>query len=188
MRSIKQQKKLSKRAPVIIGVVLALILAGTAIAYTQNLGPFQNESSTEPQDGESYINLDEPTEDQVRAGEETAEQTSEPDPSSSDTTNSNSQPTTVTVEFSSGPSVNSGTLSVRAIVQELNTSGSCTLTLSKSGSTTITKTAGAQAFANVSTCKGFDFSVKNLDKGTWDIAIQYKSSGSVGKTTGKVRI
>lgn len=69
-------------------------------------------------------------------------------------------------------------------------SGTCTLSLTKAGETTVTKTAGVQALASTSTCQGFNVpaSASDLSVGTWHILIEYSNSALTGSATKDVVI
>ena len=77
-----------------------------------------------------------------------------------------------------------GTLSVNTIIQKTNASGTCTLVISKSGQTSVTKTAPAQVSGSVATCAGFrNIDVSKLASGQWIVTVSYKDSISTGSTS-----
>jgi len=187
MQAIKTKKSFRKKT-LFIAVALFILVAGAGVfAYTQNLGPFAS-SEAEPTDQE--INYNEPTEEQVEAGEQTKEEVvnEATKPATSNSSVGSTPSKTVEIEFTSGPNVTNGTFSVRALIQELNTSGSCTLTLSKAGQPNVAKTAKTQPLANASTCQGFDFDVSGLQEGTWNVELSYKSSSASGKINESVTL
>lgn len=108
---------------------------------------------------------------------------SSPDTSSSSPTSSN-----VSI-ISSGQ--NGDTLSIRTLIADIESSGTCTLTLSK-GSTKITTipSVGVQAGPSSSTCQGFDVSLSQygIASGTWTITIDVTSGSTTSSATGTVAV
>lgn len=79
---------------------------------------------------------------------------------------------------------NNSILQIRTLVSTVTSEGTCTLTLSKTDSADIIKTAPIQPLASTSTCKGFDISTSGMSKGSWRASIVYDSdtlTGSVSK-------
>jgi hypothetical protein len=83
---------------------------------------------------------------------------------------------------------NGSTLQIRALIGAVENTGTCTLTLSQTGQQTITKTAGTQALASVSTCQGFDIPTSELSTGVWHVTITYNSPALTGATTKDITI
>jgi len=83
---------------------------------------------------------------------------------------------------------NGSILQIRALIGAVENTGVCTLTLTSTGKTTVTKTADTQALASTSTCQGFDIPVSELSTGTWNILIQYSSPSLTGSVTQDVTI
>lgn len=81
-------------------------------------------------------------------------------------------PDTLSVTLTSSAKVDSGPLDVRAIIAPLINSGTCTLTLTKSGATSIIKTANVAPQNTYSTCESL---VVNPDEfsqaGNWDLSL-----------------
>lgn len=186
MQSIKTKR--SKKKTLLLILIFAGMFLATSLGYAayRNIGPFANDSAVE-----ETINYEEPTVEQVETGNAVKQQTADSSSSSSKTSSSPNKPvgssakSNVSVEITNEPKNNGGTLSVKTLVQELDSSGVCKLTLSKSGQPTITKTAKTQALASTSTCQGFSVNVSNLAKGTWNLKISYssdKSSGTVSES------
>lgn len=80
----------------------------------------------------------------------------------------------------------STSLQIRSLISVLDTTGTCTLTLQKQGSSpSITRTAAVQALSNNVTCKGFDIPLDQLPAGDWQINLNFSStqfSGSASQT------
>lgn len=83
---------------------------------------------------------------------------------------------------------NESNLQIRALISAVENDGVCTLTLSSAGETTVSKTAGIQAMATVSTCKGFDIPVPELAVGKWHILVEYSSETLTGSSAQDVII
>jgi hypothetical protein len=78
---------------------------------------------------------------------------------------------------------NESTLQIRALIGAVEDTGVCTLTLTSTGKTPVTKTANVQALASTSTCQGFDMPVSELSTGTWHLHIEYSSSALIGSAS-----
>lgn len=83
---------------------------------------------------------------------------------------------------------NGSTLQIRVLVGADENTGTCTLTLSSAGRSTVTETAGTQALASTSTCKGFDVPTSELSIGTWHALISYESPDLTGTVSQDVVI
>lgn len=77
-------------------------------------------------------------------------------------------------------------LEVGVVIQVLVNTGNCTLTLTKSGQSTVTQTSDIQAQSSTSTCKGFNIS--GLATGTWQLTISFDNPDLTGSTTQSVKI
>lgn len=185
------KKSNSKRNRRIISIIiLILILAGITVLFAsiKNIGPF-----TEPDKTTSSVNYDEPSNEQIKEGEDIKKQTTknEGKPAISNADNnsgSGNSSSTVAVEITNEPQNVDGKLSVKTLVQEVSSTGSCTLTLNKAGQASVKKTVGVQALASASTCKFMPIDVSSLARGTWDLTIIYKSDKSNGNASQKVQL
>ncbi len=185
---------IKKRSPkhrklVIALLCIALLFAGALVfAYFKDLGPFKNTPPTET------VDYNEPSDDQVKEGQDVKQQTIEsetkPTDSSSgtDTSATSSATGSVAVEITNEPRNDNGVLNVKTLIQEVNSSGTCTLTLSKSGQQSVVKTAKVQALPNSSTCQGFAVDVSKLTSGAWNLKIEYKSNKSNGSVSQTVQL
>ena len=79
-------------------------------------------------------------------------------------------------------------LQIKSQIGAVEETGICTLLLTSTGQTDITKTANVQALANTSTCQGFDVPTSELSNGLWHISISYSSSTLTGTATQDVTI
>ncbi len=183
MKIIKQKSK--KTLIIIIAAAVVLLTGSSAFAYFNKLGPFS--SSQNPN-----VNTKAATKEQQDAGQQVKQEKADEDakskPSGSDQPAAPvpqpSGKSTVTVSITAA-NQNSGMLQIRNLIEAVDSTGTCTLTLTKSGSTTVTKTAGVQALASSSTCQGFNIPVSELSKGTWNIDLLFENStlkGTASKT------
>ncbi len=187
MQAIKQKSSYKKR--LWIALLFAVIIAGSvaAYAYAQKLGPFA-ENKTE----EAAVNYSEPSNDQVTSGQDIKKDTidaSKPTDASSgaDTQTSSTTNSSVVVEITNEPKNTNGNVTVKVMAQEVTGSGVCTVTLIKSGQTSVAKTGKAQPLPSSSACQ-LQFDVSKLVKGSWTINVNYKSDRSNGATSGSVSI
>lgn len=67
-------------------------------------------------------------------------------------------------------------------------SGTCTLTMTKAGSATVSQTVGVQALSTSSTCKGFDIPISSLNQGTWHATITFNGSSVNGSTSSDIQV
>lgn len=189
---IKAQSKSRLKYPAIIaGAVVIALLGWLYYCYHYQVGPFQQSGSFE----EKQVDLQKPSETQVDAGttaktdfeKRTTEASQERQNANGPAPTTNTSETVQTLISSSN--VNGSTLSVRSIIQTIDGSGNCTITLSKTGSPDVTKTAGTNTMGSYSTCAGFDIDISALAKGDWTIKLVYTgSAGQSGTATKPVRL
>lgn len=184
MKAIKNKNSSHKKTLVFSAVALSVLLTSGLVAYSQKIGLFSPDAITSEQ-SKTDTNL---TAEEISDGEATIEQNKPPIDTDNEKPESTVAKKTVEVQITSGPTVSSNILSVRALVQELNSSGLCTLTLSKAGQVSVTKTVSLQPFASVSTCQGFTIPTKSLSKGSWSMTISYQSNTSQGSTTEEITL
>jgi uncharacterized membrane protein len=77
---------------------------------------------------------------------------------------------------------------IRTLINKVMGSGSCTIVLAKTASTTITKTADIQTLSSSSTCKGFDIPLSELSVGNWTVEITARSNDEVAKITSIITV
>jgi hypothetical protein len=83
---------------------------------------------------------------------------------------------------------NDSLLQIRSLILAVDSGGICSLSLTRSGFSPITKTAPAQALSSSSTCQGFDIPLSELAPGEWSVILNYESSSLVGSTTRSITI
>lgn len=188
MQAIKTNST-SRKSKIIAAIAAVLLFLGavTSYAYVKNIGPFEKnypEATT--------VNYDGPTDEQVEAGQETKKEAAKndqtkPDYASSGETTTTNNSDTVTVEIPTEPKNSNGIITVKVLAQEVTSSGVCTVTLTKSGQASVTKTGKAQPLPSSSACQ-LQFDASKLAKGTWIISVNYKSDKSNGATSGSITI
>lgn len=68
---------------------------------------------------------------------------------------------------------------VRVLISQIVANGTCSISLTRTSSPSVTKTAKTQSLASNSTCEGFDIPLSELSTGAWNYTI------TVTDTTGK---
>lgn len=80
------------------------------------------------------------------------------------------------------------TLIVRAVINQFIQNGTCTLTMSHSNGSVITKTSKIIANPSTSSCDGFDIPVSELSKGKYKVNLKLDSANKTGTITGEAHI
>jgi len=188
---MKITSKKSSKKPILITAVLVLLVAGAAATYVYAfngsiLGWNNHNTSDKPS-----TNLDKPTDEQIKSGNDIKNNNATKPNGTTDT-----PPVPAEQPGSSKKSVeviitaanqNNDLLQIRAQISTVTNTGQCTLNLTKSGNT-ITKTTGAQALANTSTCKGFDIPVSELSPGSWRATLTYENDTLMGTASKTIPI
>lgn len=105
------------------------------------------------------------------------------------TTPPSTTPTSKTVSVGiSSTQQTATTYRINTIIYSVESTGTCTLTLTKSGSTTITQTAGVQALPSSSTCKGFDIPMSQLSQGQWQLSLSFSNATDSGIVTQSIEV
>lgn len=176
-------KKSTNKKKLIIVLILALLLIGggfAVYAYRVNQQQAAQDTSSQEEKRLNDISLDPPTEEEIKAGNETKKQTTE----------NEGQPTTPpdTLNVTLTATNKNGELfQVRSLISKLSSGGTCELKMTKD-SAVITKTASVQALASSSTCQGFDVPISELSSGTWKLILTVTIDGISGQATKDVEI
>lgn len=190
MKINKTHHHLSKKT-LIIGVVIATCFGLAAAIYV--LATNQNTTKQNSSNGLNVIDYGSSTNDQQKNGEAIKGAAK----GSGSTGGSDQTPTPTVIQGSTKKNVqllisaanqNGAILQVRTLISAVENTGVCTLSLSKEGQTTVTKTAGSQALSSNSTCLGFDIPISELSIGVWQLTIEYSSSNLVGSVTKNISI
>lgn len=165
-------KKSSKKIALIIVVSALLLIGGGATVYalTSKQGDSNIHSETETStDSTPTINTDKPTNEQVQAGNEAKDNTVNQD-QGNEQTGSLSASITYT-------QVANQNVKVGVVIDSLISSGTCTFSATRSGASTVTKTASVQALNSSSTCEGFTIPTSEfIGSGEWMFTVKVESS------------
>ncbi len=131
------------------------------------------------------------TTDQQKAAADTkkaaaSDKASGSDPSPAPTPGTNGSKPTVGVAITAA-NQNGSIFQVRTLIQTIDSSGVCTLTLTRTGATTYTQTQGVQALPSTSTCKGFDIPTAGL-AGSWTLTVTFENATLTGTVSQPITI
>lgn len=186
---IIQSNNTKRNILISIGVLVLLATIGIAAAYQYKVGPFM------PNVDDS-INLDKPSEDELKAGSDAKQRTVDSDENKNQT-GSDPAPEPQPIENSDKKSVHAeitaanqdeSFLHVRTLIQTVASSGTCTLVMTGPQAKTYTATAAIQPLPSSSTCKGFDIPLDNLSPGAWTIKIDFNNDELTASTSKEVII
>lgn len=166
---------------------IGLILIGVTVAYYFKIGPFNNQLN-------DSINLNEATQEEKNTGAGIKQQSIK---SSNDKTQTGSDPSpapqpiegsdkkTVGMEVSA-VSQGDSTIQIRALIQTITNTGTCSLSMKSTQGLTYTATADVQALSSSTTCKGFDIPLNQLTPGTWTTSIDFSNTTITASTEKEV--
>jgi hypothetical protein len=177
IKSLKRPTNTKKVVIITSAVFLLAVLTVLVYAYLFN-GSLFGWRARATKDSDSSINYGPATKDQQQAGNK-AKSGSNSDTPPAPTPTPGSDKKNIQMDITA-VSQNGPTLQVRVLLSSVVSDGTCTLTLTKSGQSTVTKTADTQALAKTSTCRGFDIPVSELSSGTWSLSINYSSTSLTG--------
>lgn len=186
---IRTTKK-SKKITIIIIAIIVVLLATTVTAYHYKLGPFASHQK-------NSINLTPPTSNQKAAGNDVKQNTLNQAKDGKGDTGSDPSPAPQPIAGSDKKSVGMDItatnqtdtiLQIRAFIQTVTNSGTCSLSMKNAQGVIYTATAGVQAQSSTTTCKGFDIPLTQLASGTWTISINFSNESLTASTSGEVTI
>lgn len=170
-------------SPKIIVITLAalLVLGGSSYyAYTshENSQKTSQKSSATAEDRPvGDTNYDKPTDAQQNpATDQTPTQPQTPQ-------QAQGAPIPVVISYAGG-----SPLQVRVVMSEILSSGTCTLSLQKGGTTVTTQTADVFPTASSTTCKGFTVDTSSLAKGNYTVTITVESGNRTGSASSNIAI
>lgn len=178
--------KKSPRKKIIIGVILAfiIVIAGIIVyAYAQPKKDDTKSDSSSSQPKVNDVNDNPPTEEQIKAGQDTKQESVE-----NSATPAPSNPSTPLVVSITSANQNGATVSIRSLIDTVaSQAGTCTLVITN-GAKSTTKTAATQAYPSGSTCQGFDIPVSELGTGSWNLKLTVAIGAQTGSTTQTLEI
>lgn len=180
------KKTFPKKIIVTSGVIVILIAGALTYVYALHGNLFGWQSTkTMPTTVDSQINYGPATPEQQQAG--TAAKTGSGDTPATPTSTPGSMLKDVQVTITAA-NQNSSVLQIRVLIGAVENTGTCTLVLSHSGQSSVTKTAGTQALSSSSTCQGFDVPTSEISAGTWQALITYSSSTLTGSASKSITV
>lgn len=172
-----KQKSSKKKITIVVICILAVILGAAGYVFYKTQNPSPSSDASDFQDANPITT---PEEEKQQSYEEEKKEHGAEYPKTTD------PDTPLTVTFTNIGQQDT-TLRVRATADALISGGTCTLTLTKNG-TTITKTAPTFVTAHTSTCQGFDVPVGELSPGSWDVTLEMTKDSQSGRATTAVNI
>lgn len=191
--NIQKNKSSAKKTLLITVALLTLLGAGLVYAYSAT-DIFSDDTVTSS--GDFGINLDPPTEQEVKDSqdakkhilEEDSTDSEEPTGEGGTPEQTDKKEATVGISYAG---VTGENLEIRAFTPSIiEGTGTCTATLTKSGETAVTESSEAFIDASSTICKPIFVPVSKLSKGTWSVDVSFSSpthKGSSGPTNVEIR-
>lgn len=186
---ITQSNNTKRIAIISIVSILTLGALGAATAFYFEVGPFT------PKVDDS-INLNKPSENELKSGSDAKQQTVESD-GSKNQTGSDPAPEPQPVENSDKKSIHAeitaanqdeSFLYIRTLIQTITSSGTCTLVMTGPQGKTYTTETAVQSLPSSSTCRGFNIPLANLSQGTWTIKVDFNNDELAASASKEVTI
>lgn len=181
---IQSRRKLNKK----LLLSLAAVLVISVFSWLYYAYHFQNWPFLPPANKDvptNTVDYNAPTTDQTAAGTKVKEQTADKANSDPQNTAPTQQPSTVGIDITA-TNKTSSTLMVRTLIQSVTSTGTCTLTMSGPNGGSYSATAGIQAMASTSTCKGFDVPLAGLAHGSWQVKVDFVDGVNSGTASREV--
>ena len=178
MKSIQKHTS-RKKLLLVVAIVLLLGAAGVGGYFVMaNNSPQKDSSKTT--ESNNQTSLDPATTEQIEAGNSAKENTIKNDgkPNSGDSLDPPEAGATIGVSITAA-NQNSSVVNIRALINELINSGTCTLKLTK-GSANVLKSVSVQALSSAATCQGFDVPTSELPAGNWHLTLTVTSGDRTG--------
>lgn len=177
-----KKKNRKKLLAILIAIPVVVVAGWLYLAHHYQMWPFQAAASTtqiSPIDRK--IDYSQPTNDQIKSGADTKSQIA------NDSKNDGTTPPSTTPQNTLGVTITTvqpgPTVYIRAIIDSVLSSGTCTLSMTGPNSKTYSATAPIQAMASSSTCQGFNVPMTNLTSGSWKITVSIASGSNTGSAT-----
>lgn len=184
---IQQQKRFGLKKILLVAAAITLIFVGGAYNYTTS---FQTDT-TAKESTENQNSLEKNVKNSGLQSQSRFNEGTEGKPAQDGTrdvpANSGQDPDVLYASLTTATQ-NGDVIQIRTLIEHVTSQGSCTLTLSKSGSTIVTKTASIQPTASSSTCTGFDVPTYELSQGIWQVIVDISSEGKKAHLTGSITV
>lgn len=184
---IKKQKKKSNKKLLLGSLAIVLLIIGLAFWYASanKLWFFADTNKS--------INYGPATEDEKKAGEDVknsnaGEQNKPTNPDQSPPTTPNNDGTNNVGVKITAANQDGMTFYVRALIQTVTSSGTCTLTMAGPSNKAYSATAAVQALPSTTTCAGFNIPVSSLAPGNWTVTVNFENSNLKGSVSQEVSI
>lgn len=184
------QRKYKTLIIVIAMLLLGVISYGTYAYVTKSLWPFQEtqDTSIDADRGVNDVDYGPPTEQDTANSQNAKERILEEGEGSGNDSNQSTspspdqpkQPVAITVSYAG---IQNSQLEIRAFSSSvIEGSGTCTATITKSGSRTITRSTPAFIDASSTICEPIFVPRSELSAGTWNVNVTYSSSTHSGSS------
>jgi hypothetical protein len=169
MRILPSKNKRTKKI-LAFGLIIAILLAVVALAFYK-IGPFSSKDASDSTSEERNTGTDikKQSVDQTSKGQHSG---SDPSPEPQPIPGSNKS--SVNADITS-TNQDQTSLHIRALIQTVTSSGTCTLTMTGPNGKSYTATVPVQALPSTSTCRGFDIPLTQLSTGSWNIKVDFNN-------------
>jgi len=178
---ITKQKTRKKLLLTTLIVVIILALAYGVFAAQAKIWPFPSANT---------VNLSPATNNEKSTGDQIKSDSVNDDnqPPKETPSNDANPSTTSTSVLLSSTTQDSTTYHIRVLIDSVLNSGTCTLSMTKSGEQTYSSTADVQAGPSSSTCKGFDIPLTSLAVGNWTTTVTVTSGNTTGMVSQEISV
>lgn len=190
MQSLRSRNNNKRRLRTSLAVLAAvLLLAGitTGGLYAMKLGPFKPDSPKNTADNDTKQNQSDESNTPVDIAEpkptDPSSDSVKNPPESQEPDEANAGKLTIT-----SAQINGSELTIRTLISDVTQTGNCSLAMNSTSGGQYNASAGVQAGASASTCKGFDVPLSELGSGVWSIKVTYTHNGVSSSATEEVVI
>ncbi len=182
---IKKINELPYKPLIVSAFVLIVVALGVAYFYQSgdrtSIGPVKNNNSSD-----TRIDLEEPTSDQINAGNNSKKQVVEND-LKNNAKNSMQMSTQLTI---TSTNASTSTLQIRVLIQDIVSDGTCSLKMTNDKTNAVVaQSADVQPLPGGAACKGFDVALDQLkDSTSWNIHVDYVGDKFSGETSKDITV
>lgn len=180
--------KSRKNLIITLSVIVVLAISGGAYALMLQANN-SSDTNTTKDNGDSTDNSSSSSDSSTDTDpSDTESTTADPDSKTQQTyEGENANTSTSLTGVISYKSVVDTNLVIRTTIDQMISSGTCSLTLSN-GQKTVTRASDIMLNPSSSTCEGFDIPTSELGGGTWSIEIDISGGNKTGTLTGNVSL
>ena len=183
MKISNRKTIIHKRIITTLLAIVAIVVAGLVLSYTQKIGPFStsNQSSNmSPEDTSRYEDSSPSSDSKDAPTSSNSVKTHGSTSEEANTAGKNAISITSAQELDD-------IVRIRTLISDITSDGTCNLLVTSNGKT-YTDAADVQALANSSTCKGFEVPTSSLPSGTWNITVDYTVNDIRSSDTWKLEV